>query len=90
MMLYLWACDCLPDSAHDEPDTGNAEPCPDNAWIQLEAGALLSCGLHEGGCAECWGNTAFAYEIAETREFGPMDTGWRHTDYGDDDPPNIP
>ena len=84
----LAACD---DSKTPDPsDTATSWECPDNGWIDIAAGALLSCGIHDGGCAECWGNTAFAYEIAESDgHIAGMDTGWRYTDYDDDKPPPV-
>lgn len=29
--------------------------CPDLPWVAVEVGYEVACGIHEGGCVECWG-----------------------------------
>jgi len=51
----------------DSADTGEAPDACDETqpWINVSAGAKLTCGVHADGCAECWG-------LDYT---GPLDTG---------------
>lgn len=54
--------------------------CPGSTgWSSVAAGWLLTCGVHDDGCAECWGLEGLV--VGETGDAGS------YTDYGEDSPP---
>ena len=48
------ACAAATDTAMEE--TGDAVVCTDNGWIDVSVAAMRACGVHQGGCIECWGD----------------------------------
>ncbi len=67
--VLVGSCSCVPPNdadtggrsksgeGKDSGDTGEqtARTCPDEPWIDVQVSWDSACGLHEGGCIECWG-----------------------------------
>jgi hypothetical protein len=83
-MMFLVACQqCHPaTSARRESGVAAGPACPDEPWIDIDAGAYMTCGVHSGGCAECWG-----YEAWAEHDTGPVDTSGSIDDWRDEYPP---
>jgi hypothetical protein len=78
------------DSGHadtgETAETGDSEeppPCDrSRPWIFVDAGMVQTCGIHDDGCAECWG-------IGEEQSSPDWDTAGYHYEGEDQPPPEI-
>ena len=95
LLLVAWGCNPLNtadkstgEMAGDTAGDVTVGPrCSDDPWIDVKMGSGMACGVHEGGCAECWGWE----EWGDTAVDPPrgQDTG-RWQDHNTQFPPEIP
>lgn len=79
-----------PDLYDTESAAERVPPCPDEPWISVQMGNQLACGIHDGGCAECWGWQEWGDTAADPPErfdSGTFSKTW--TDHNTQFPPDF-
>lgn len=61
------ATDTATDTSGASTRLANSAPgwhaCPDGPWTSVQVGYEIACGVHEGGCVECWGSESWEASV---------------------------